>query len=637
MEGRRGTGNGTEDPSRPKVRLFLSYAEEDHAAVDGLVSHFRDEGFELYDWQDPSRRGGRIVDGIEAAIGRADAFLAFLSPHFLTSPWCRLERNLALHREMDRGPGVAPLPFIFVLEVAKTPYPTAGFLRDYDWFDLTTPRHQEQALADLTSRLREIGATVAETPATTSADQVPPLFRNRGEELKRLVAALTNPADSHFWLVISPPELGKSWFLDRLNVEMAVQSPKWVTRLVDVKEEPLDIRNDAARLCARFFGSGVPHDVAQKINTGTSPYLCLLDSAELLQRKTARELRFHLGEIYQLVQNAGNINVRLAFVAASRRQDDWKGVEPKPRFSALPLTQFKVNVVNQALRDLAERDGRAFTNDEFQKNAERVHQLSEGLPALLVRCLHWIQTQGWTGIGRLETQELFEQLARPYIQGGLLSLDSLFPWSGDNPTEQRTPLEQAFRVLAPYRLFTQSHLRHHAESDATFRAALVRSEWPVGHLWRAISDTALLLQPLDEPWLEIHPAIRRLLYRYFYTTDRRRAGAHRAARTFYDGWGGSSAGKEQGVVLVECLWHEAAFLLLKKPKGMEQLLIRSARRLSQTLRTTPAFAEDELRAFTARRMRDDEELQDAVGHSRDLFEVLVEIVEQPPGQESAHG
>ena len=62
-------------------------------------------------------------------------------------------------------------------------------------------------------------------------------------------------------------------------------------------------------------------------------------------------------------------------------------------------------------------------------------------------------------------------------------------------------------------MFTMSHLRHHLEADAAFGSMLRDLGWSADDLWAAVSNAALLTRPLDEPWQEIHPAIRRLLFR----------------------------------------------------------------------------------------------------------------------------
>ena len=371
-------------------------------------------------------------------------------------------------------------------------------------------------------------------------------------------------------------------------------------------------------------------EIAQEIIRGGQPYLCLLDSAELLDEATAAALRKFLSQIHQHVQQGGDIEVRLGLIVASRREDEWRGVTPAPRLFPLPLTEFKVNVVEDALRDLAvQMGGRAFSQSWFQQNAARTHRLSEGLPALLVRCLQWIRTEEGLEMDRLEGQELFEELARPYIEQGLLSPESLVPWNETQAGEPRRALDAAFRVLTPYRLFTQSHLRNQLGSDLAFEETLRDVRWSLEDLWRGISGTALLRRPLNEPWQEIHGAIRRLLYRYYYTSDERRAQAHHDARKFVEVWAEKQAGKEQVIGLVECIWHEATVLCLRRPAEMEQSLSESARTLSRALRPSSAYTVDELREYASARMRDDEELQDVVSRVDGLFTRLVEIVITP--------
>ena len=414
----------------------------------------------------------------------------------------------------------------------------------------------------------------------------------------------------------------------------------WDARLVDVGELPLGARSDAAPVLERLFGLDPPtttgvetlREIARRIVRGRRPWLCLLDSAELLDKNTARHLRWCLSEIYRMVRDAAtHSDVRLAVVVASRREDEWRGVTPAPRVSPLSLTEFSVDVVRQALYDLAQETSRNVAAAELQQHAERVHRLGEGLPALLVRCLQWIQAEEWVDMGRLESQELFEELARPYVQQGLLSADSLVPWGGQKLDEQRAALVEAFRVLAPYRLFTQSHLRHHLDSDRHLREAQERLGWPVEDLWRAIGETALLSRPLNEAWQEVYAPIRRLLDRYYNRTDDERASAHRGARKFVEAWAANQAGKEQAVGVVECLWHEAVVLRLQWLAEMERELRKSAMHLSWTLKESQAYTVTELRAFTARQMRNDEELQEAVRDVPGLFDRLVDIVAPTPG------
>jgi hypothetical protein len=636
------------------MKLFLSYTEEDREIADLIIKRL-EEHHTIFDWMEPSQRGRRFIEEIEKGIQAADAFIALLSPRFLGSDWCRREVAMAVQREVDlrsRDPGAT---FINVVLVASVRPADSGVLGGYDWLDITSPGKRGTALAQLadrfrsgrqpeTSSSRDPGSSdSSSSPTSRPEDQVPnnqdePAFRNREDELYKVLHGLTNSGGPHFWLIVAPPQLGKTWFLKRIGADNALSEPTpWIVRLVDVRSEPPDVRDNAAALLTRLFGLALPattepetlRGIAQAIIRTGRPHLCLLDSAELLGGETASVLRSCLSQIYNFIQNAPRSGIRLALIVASRRDNkEWKGVVPRPILSPLSLTEFTTDVVQQALHDLAAEMKATFSSAEFRNNADLVHHLTQGLPALLVRCLRWIRAEEGVEMDRLRSQRLFVELAHPYVQEELLIPASLLPLGQREADEPLRALVHAYRVLAPYRLFTQSHLRHRRESDAGFHAALAAAGWDMEDLWAAISTTSLLRRPLDEPWQEIHAAIRRLLYRYFYRTDEDCAEVHNEARKFVEVWTEGQIGTEQALGLVECLWHEAITLGLRKSAEKGQRLIESARRLSHDIRESPAYMPPELRAFAVDRMRNDEELQEAVG-SHELFNRLVEIVARP--------
>ena len=611
------------------ARLFLSYSEEDGEVARQIARSFREYNFEVFTSQE--QRDGAYIKRIEEELQRATAFVVLLSPQYLASPWSRMERELAIQRELDLQAADSDFLFIHVLQVADTPYANSGFLRRYDWYDLTDQGNTDQMLDALVGRIepRNSGPTYS--------------FRDRHEELDRVLNGLTNAGGPHFWVIVAPPQLGKTWFLDRLSAQITDAGQgftQWVTRLIDLREQPLERRGDANALLAQLFGPligdqhAVPRNIARGISRDRKSYLCLLDSAELLTEETVKMLRTQLSSIYRYVQEAGNSDVRLALVVATRREQGWRGVAPYPRLSVLSMTEFSVETVLQALRGLAAATGRTFSDAYLQRNAERVHSLSEGLPALLAPCIRWIQEEEWLETDRLETEELFAEIAHPYVQERLLSPDSLYPEANERPHRwgQRSPGEplyavtKALRLLVPYRLFTQSHLRHHMEADSDFAETVDGLQWSVEDIWGAISGSSLLLRPLDEPWQEIYPAIRRLLYRYFYQTAEAQALAHHEARKFVEVWADSQTGREQVVGLLESLWHEAYELRLSRAADMEERLSDSARKLSLALRESSAYTITELRAFAAKRMRDDEEFQQAVDNIDGLFDRLTSII-----------
>jgi transcriptional regulator with XRE-family HTH domain len=525
------------------------------------------------------------------------------------------------------------------------------------------------ALEDMDAALgrpsSEPGASASEPGASASAESAHPLssggdpairpggdpatrprrsgvFRDRRDELERVLRGLASSSGPHFWLVVAPPQLGKTWLLRQVSAEVAAAEPhQWVTRLVDLRQQPPAVRGDVEALVSALFGRESPitsepeslRSIALEIIRSGRPHLCLLDGAELLEEQTISTLRWCLSEIYHLIHSAGNTRVRLALIAASRWDDKWRGVTPDPRLSLLPLDEFKVGVVQDALHDLAGQMGRVYSDAEIRQKAVLVHHVTEGLPALLAPFLEWIRDEEWLDVERLEDQQVFEERAGSYIHAGLLSQASLLPWKEGDADKPLHALGETFRILAPYRLFTQSHLRHHLVSDPRFQRIVDDAEWSLADLWTAVSGTALLRRPLDEPWQEIHAAVRRLLYHYYYKSDEQRAEAQHEARKFIEAWADRQSGKEQVVGLVECLWHEAAALRISRSAEITEALIESARKLSQALRASAAYTVTELRAYAAERMSNDEEFQESVGQVAGLANRLAEIIVRP-GEES---
>jgi tetratricopeptide (TPR) repeat protein len=604
--------------------LFLSYAEEDAKTGVEVAKRLADQGLDVYYWQDPRRRGGRFIEQIEKAIGRADAFVALLSPSFVTSRWCQQERELAMQREHDlqaRAPGST---FIHVLKISETKAEQAGFLRSYDWGDLTSPQSWEQELRGLADRIRPGASIASPLPPLLTAE---PAFYGHRNELDRVVGGLASASGPHFWLAIAPPGLGKSWFLRRIGAAMAAPgNPGWTAHLVDVREEPSDVRTDANALVARLLGlAEVPADRAEALRDAAADIsesgrscLCLLDSAELLDEQTSSALRASLSDMYRLLSPPG----RLALVVASRRDDQWRGTVPDPRLTSLRLGELNDDDVRRALRDLASQTAAGVSPAAVRQASDMVLRLSQGLPVLLARCLDWIRRERWLQMERLESDAVFDELAEPYVQQRLLTPDGLGRGSRGGAGQPRYALEQAFRVLAPYRLFTLSHLRHHVQSDAALRSSLENAAWSVEDLWRAIGDSALLA-PMDETWREIHPAIRRLLFRYYYGSAELRGKAHRGARAFVREWAGQQLGKDQVVGMVECLWHEAAMLRLTGSASTLDELSASAQQLFGTLQPAAAYTGAELRAYGAERLREDAEFQQLVRGITGLAGVVV--------------
>jgi TIR domain len=618
--------------------LFLSYAEEDGERARKIVDWFTQRNIAVYYWEDPAHRGGRFIEEMERQLSTADAFLALVSPHFIESPWCHREKELAILREIELQRGHQGAKFIRVLEIAETPHPVNGFLDAYDRFDLTDPGTMEEKLGGMMASLKLADPRPSSESVAAPAAGLVPSFRNREDELDSVLRGITNAGGPHFWLVIAPPQLGKTWFMDQLAIKLREEPTNWTARRVDVRDCPDDVRANVPWLLGQLFWLDTPpasadnralRQIAAEVSDRRRPHLCLLDSAELLTDETVTSLRSAVDEIYRMVLDANSRGVRIAFVAASRRDDEWRRVTGQPRLTLLPLSEFKPGVVMDTLRDLAGQMDRQFGPAELRAHADRVYEASEGLPALLTLCLQWVKRERWIDVHRLSGQEEFEAIAGNYIKEGLLGSANLFRVSRPRDDMARLMVETAFRGLVPYRLFTLAHLRDHIEGEAWLSGLLAHTGWSVERLWAAISGTALLFRPLDEPWQEVQGAIRRLLFRYFYPSGDDRAAAHARARRFAGIWSDGLTGNDQVTGLVECLWHEAAELGYMRAADAGEVLCASAAALVESLKPSAAYTGAELRRSAALRMRNNEEFQETVGHVPGLFDKLVRIVDAP--------
>ena len=633
------------------LSVFLSSAVEDSERAGVIRARLEELGFEIVQLQHGGLDLG-TAERIEEVISRASVFLILLSDSYIASAWCMAEAAAAIKQEERLRTAHPPVAFIHVLEITRTRASEATAFSIYVHLTAVGTGNLDATLDEMRRRLRPARELGSQSSVIAGGGHEPPEFRNRREELDKVVNGLTDSGGPHFWLVVAPPQLGKTRFLGRVLSELQTKSAAataagggWEQRTVDLSQQT-EVRSDAGQLLARMFGLTDPvqedpdtlRALAREIRKTKVSLLCTVDSAELLEPQAAARLRSCLSKLYELIPN-GRPTMRFGLVVASRSMDAWRGVSPSPRISELSLTGFTAEIVGQALREFSRECGREDASETLAPYAASVYKLSEGLPGLLTRCLHWIQDEDWLEMERLDSQELFEELARPYIMADLLSPHSLFERSG-SPSSlpsggvglPRLALEHAFRALAPYRFFTQSHLTHCMESDPGFADIVGQAGWSVQDLLQAISDTALLEQPLNEPWQELHASIRRLLYRYYFKSDEQRVAAHRDALDFVRIWSDRQSGREQVVGLVEALWHQAVMLSLSDPAELERSLTESARKLAEGIaHSSASFSALELRRYAVRRMRDDSELQQATSSVNELFDRLVAIVGSAPG------
>jgi hypothetical protein len=615
------------------VLLFLSFAADDS-----------EDAREIAEWLSLqpgvricSRRGDTGVDDplvtgtAERKIAQADAFLVVMSPGLLASASCRRDRVVALHRE-PAGPGDRSPAFIQVIEVRPTRLQTADALSPSHWVTMGTGRNRETAFRELHSRLT---AVVAATSARRhGAQHEPPSFHNRDAELEELLDELSSPTGSHFWRLIAAPQLGKSWFLDQVDIRLAGREPdRWTVQLVDLREKPPEICNDVGAILGMLFGSAAPvvtdqnglQQLARAVIKAEKPHLCLLDSAELLDDQTSDKLRSCLSQIREQVERARKTGVWLALIVASRGEG-WDGSTYAPRLKFRGLSEFTADIVAKALSAMRDRMGYdPLPGNELQQYSEHVCQLSQGLPALLYRYLDWIHEQSWVGLDQLLEERQFYVLTQPYIEE-LLSPGSLFGPGAALTDELRLCAQEALRVLVPYRLYTRAHLSQYLDPGGDLHHLAEAMGWDARKLARALASTDLNTRPQEELWEVIYAPVRRLLCRYWYPSDASLADAHLVAGQFIRTRSDAVSGDDRAAYFVECLWHKSQLLILNRAANAQEEFRRFTRELSTALLDSSSYDSDELRGYAAKRMGKDEELREAARRIRIPYEELTSIV-----------
>ena len=633
------------------TRVFISYALADEADARYLAHKFEAANVEFFMCGSEQERGKPFIEHIELQMQKADAFVPLLSPAFYASAWCRREREMALRREthLRRASGDQSVQIIYVAQVGHIDPELTDMLGAYDRFDLLSNREEESSR--LVSRIADLSEHGTSTPTTDSASTTQ--FRNRNYELTQVTDNLANPDGEHFWAILSPPQLGKSWFLDELHIRMKEQvvatesradNERWNVTLFDLNDRSVSLRSDPGRLLAALFGDNANDNVeptqyirtkARQIVATRRPHLCMLDGAELVGPETAIALRTYLGELRGMVE-AGFVNgVHFAFVAASRWHEDWLGVLPAPGFRLLELTRFSLPTVNAALRDATA--GRNLGSTDRARYAREIFELSEGLPGLLAESIDWLRRHEFIDMRNLSSPETFDRVARPYIERTLLTNQVLLPFASARFEQESKVLHDVVEAIAPYRILTESHISHQIEINPDLASRLQICGWNERILWMKLSESALLQRTLEDLWEAIDPPIRRLLHRYFYSTAQEQADAHGKARDFYASW--HRLGRESDVAILECLWHETSRLLfVERGDISDQLLSFLDRTIADFSNAAVAYglgrpySQEHLARKRLARLKKDRELQLALGSYAGLSEQVSSRLGRPWGE-----
>lgn len=597
------------------TRVFLSYAEEDGSAARRVAALLEQHSFDVF-WYEKTNLGV-FNQTLATELGRADRFVALFSRHYQQSDWCMKEFYTADRMATDTKTN---RPVITVCDVGEFDEPVDPFVGNHARQDLRTL--SETRLAGLLATFG-VQAAAAEEGGR---------FRNREQELTNLLNALSLSSGQDLWVVAAPPKMGKSWFLR--EVERGLTAKKWGgTRLLDLARWP-ELWGAPAKVVVELMGVNVVpeddtltedeiEDIAREVSKRGDNQLYLLDSAERLDRHTAAEVRSALTDVYaHLVER--RVRKRFSMIIGTRRPDTWRGLGRyrQHRFRTLVLSEFKLEVIEDAVRD-----GSPDAEDSLvRKSALLLQQESDGLPALLLAWLRWAQDANLIGIERgLRKPATFDAVTAKYVKTELLTRDVLFP-SGDGNVLAKKAVELALKVLVPYRLVTQSHLKFHYDDDQALRDAVSAAGWKLRDLWAALNSNSLL-EPRSGLWRVINPPIRRVLYRYYYRSDDERITAHEEAKWCYQRWTVNEAGSEQVTMMKECLWHELCRQLLQQPSELRQALPEAAGQYAKAFLSSGLYDRREFVECVHELLIEDHEFQLALYDHTGLFQEVLSAID----------
>jgi len=111
-----------------KNQVFISYAQRDRRWAEWLGEGLARHGFGIWTNSTSVPTGESFIAELNKMIEKSDVVLAILSPSYFQSAWCQQETAAA---------AASKVPIIPVL---VEPCEVQGFLRNYNWADLTSDR-----------------------------------------------------------------------------------------------------------------------------------------------------------------------------------------------------------------------------------------------------------------------------------------------------------------------------------------------------------------------------------------------------------------------------------------------------------------------------------------------------------------
>ena len=615
--------------SKPVV--FVSYSHDDEKEKDALVKHL--DVLKLYFdvWVDDKIWGGDDwEEKINGAMGKADIAIMLISANFLTSEFIgAVEIPTFLERRQNGGMRIFPIiakhcawkKVRWLQQLNVRPKNGTPIWRDGD-------RFADEELAKIAEEIEFLVGGKKEWP----------IFQNRKEELNILTDNLSNSGGDHFFLLVSGPQMGKTWLLNELQRKMKTS---WQVLRIDLQSmEYNEVLGDEVELLLTYFSSlkkdgDLVGNISRFIVKENKPYLLLLDHVELLSNDVSVPLRNLLSEIHARIERAGSLKNHLAFVATSCSEiDAWKGIVPSPAFHNLVLTHFKKQVIEQALNEMAEIDGHnSLGRLWFPEMAATLDDETEGLPKLLMDYMQAIRDDGYMSQHEdIRSEEMYKRFAKPYVEKHLLTCNSLLLGEHDENNLKFILIKKALLRLSPYRWITESHLKNiltvqNDKQDVEFKSTLAQIKWTNRELWNALSST-YLIRPSKTLSYEMYPGIRRLLFRYQYHNCRQQASAHTDASILLRVWLGGLFGTDRVQYFVEYLWHLVEARRLVEDVRADEVLLEVQPVLESTLQPNHSTVGD-LAKFMKKRLDDDMEMQLSMdGIDNGLFVKIIKKIDK---------
>ena len=628
--------------SKPVV--FISYSHKNKRLKERLETHLKAVGVDVDVWSDTRIKAGDDWFGeIRDAMERASLAILVLTTNFLASDFIQNEEMpTLLKRREEEGMIIFPIlakscawdehEWLKKMQIRPSGTKPVWSSRNTD-DKLTKIAKEVKALlvVDKENRTRQ-GKTIDKKNGN-----VWPTFQNRKEELDRLFDNLTNSGGERFYLLISGPQMGKTWLLNELSLKLQKEdSSNWHILCKNLHDEDEDLQNNSLQLLSSYFSlnfNGNKDELVKEISNiivrKNSSYLLLLDHAECLNNSVAKELHKLLICVHERLERAGKPNIRFAFVAASRLEiKSWNGVIPTPTFQKFVLTHFKKKVIQYALNEMATIDKHTKLGTNWsRKMAKALDNATEGLPSLLMKYMQYIRDDGYMiSFEKIRSPELFEELATPYVKDNLLPGGNSSLFSSEKVEGEQNILEEVLLRLSPYRWISESHIEKVFETEDDLKELLKKKDLRIRDLWNILSQT-YLIRPSETVWHEMYPGVRRLLFRYHYREKEEQRKAHEQAYEFFGEWWQEISGTDRILYLVENLWHLVESKRLSEDQqGDKEILDYVQKVFVEALEPNHSTVGDLAKYIIARLEKDAELQYSMVELHGDLFDEILNTI-----------